>query len=56
MFLTIVENDNLNDDWSRHCKIVKGDLLEGKKIPKPYEDLNDAALLFLFLKENRRNG
>lgn len=49
MFLAIVENDNLNDDWSKHCKSVKGDILEGKKIPKPYEDVSDAYLLYKFL-------
>ena len=49
MCLAIIENDDLNDDWSKHCKSVKGDLLGGKKIPKPYEDVNDAYLLYMFL-------
>ena len=52
MFLSIVENDDLDDDWAKHCKSVKGDLLEGKKIAKPYEDVNDAYLLYKFLDKS----
>ena len=52
MFLSIVENEDLDDDWAKHCKSVKGDLLEGKKIAKPYEDVNDAYLLYKFLDKS----
>lgn len=49
MFLSIVENDNLNDDWGKHCKSIAADLLENKTIKKPYEDVNDAYLIYHIL-------
>lgn len=49
MFLAIVENDNLNDDWGKHCKSIAADLLENKTIKKPYEDVNDAYLIYHIL-------
>ena len=50
MFLAIVENENLNDTWDIHCKSIKTELLANKKIAKPYEDLNDAWLIYNILK------
>ena len=52
MFLAIVENENLNDTWDIHCKSIKTELLANKKIAKPYEDLNDAFLIYHILKNN----
>lgn len=49
MFLSIVENQNWDDEWSAHCRSVQADLLEGKSIKKPYEDVNDAYLLWRFI-------
>lgn len=49
MLLSIVENDNLNDDWGKHCKSIAADLLENKTIKKPYEDVNDAYLIYHIL-------
>lgn len=45
IFLSIVENNFLNDDWSKHIKSISSEMLEGKTIKKPYEDLNDAYVL-----------
>lgn len=51
MFLAIVENDNLNDYWAKHCKFVKTEILEPKQIQKPYEDVNDAYLIWMTIKK-----
>jgi hypothetical protein len=51
MFLSIVENESLNDDWSNHLKSIKNEVLENKTIKKPYEDVNDAYLLYQILKK-----
>ena len=51
MLLSIVENENLNDFWSKHCKSVKDDLLSVSVINKPYEDSNDAYLIYQILKK-----
>jgi len=50
MCLSIIENSNLNDDWSNHLRYIKTELMSGKSIKKPYEDINDAYLLYNLLK------
>lgn len=50
MFLSIIENKKFNDYWYSHCKIVKDDILSISKIPKPYEDVCDAYLLYNIVK------
>ena len=50
MFMSIVENENRNDYWTKHCKLVKSDVLSVSTIPKPYEDLNDAVTIYHILK------
>lgn len=50
MYLSIIENDNLVDSWANHCKLIKEDILENKTIKKPYEDVNDAYLIYQILK------
>ena len=52
MFFSIVENDKLNDFWSKHCKLVKDDLLSVSVINKPYEDVNDSYLIYQVLKKS----
>ena len=32
MFLSIIENNELEDDWFELCKLVKDDILENKTI------------------------
>jgi hypothetical protein len=53
MFMSIVENENWDDYWTKHCKLVKSDVLSVSTIPKPYEDLNDAVSIYHILKGNR---
>ena len=51
MFLSIVENNNFDDYWFKHCQSIKTDLLSVKSINKPYDDCNDAYLLYKVLKD-----
>jgi hypothetical protein len=50
IFYSIIENDNLDDYWSKHCKSVKDDVLSVGSINKPYEDSDDAYLIYQVLK------
>jgi len=52
MCLSIIENENLTDEWSSHLRDIKSELLGGKSIKKPYEDINDAVLIYYILKGN----
>lgn len=45
MFLAIVENEDLQDEWANHLRAIKSDILENKSVKKPYEDVNDSRLL-----------
>lgn len=49
MFLCIVDNLNLKDEWSNLCRALKDDIMSANKVPKPFEDLNDASLLYYIL-------
>lgn len=49
VFLSIVDNVENIDEWSKHCKSVKADILENKTIKKPYEDINDAFIIYKYL-------
>lgn len=53
IFMSIVENKILDDYWTKHCKLVKLDILSISTIPKPYEDINDSWILYQILKRNR---
>jgi hypothetical protein len=55
MLLAIVENDCLDDYWAKHCKFIKTDILEPKQIQKPYEDVNDAYLIYMVLKKENQS-
>lgn len=48
MYKSIIENDKWNDKWKNHLKSIESDI--SKKIPKPHEDLNDAYLLYQYVK------
>lgn len=50
VFLSIIENNEWDDDWSKHCKSVKDEILSNKTIKKPYEDVNDSFILYKFLQ------
>jgi hypothetical protein len=51
MFMCIVDNNEINDDWSNLCKTLKDDIMGATKVPKPFEDLNDGWLLYQFLNK-----
>lgn len=51
MALAIIENNNLNDYWIKHCKFIKDELTSVSTIQKPYEDVNDAYLIYQILNK-----
>lgn len=51
MALSIIENEKLNDYWSKHCKFIKDELMSVSTIQKPYEDVNDAYLIYQILNK-----
>lgn len=53
MFMCIVDNNDITDDWVKICKQLKEDIMGASKVPKPFEDLNDAWLLYQILKLNK---
>jgi hypothetical protein len=50
MFLAITENKNLIDPWAEHLRSIQEEMLEMATIKKPYEDVNDAFLLYQIMK------
>ena len=50
MCLAIIDNNEVSDDWSKYIKSIKKEIMEGKNIPKPHEDINDAWFLYHILK------
>lgn len=52
MALSIIENENLDDYWSKHCKSIKEELTSVSTIQKPYEDINDSFLIYQILKQS----
>lgn len=50
MFMCIVDNKNIEDGWINLCKTLKEDIMNVTKVPKPFEDLNDAWLLYNIIK------
>lgn len=51
MLMSIIDNTNLKDEWAEHLRDVKDDLLSIKKVEKPYEDVNDAYLIYNILNK-----
>lgn len=49
--LSIIENQNLTDIWATHIRSISTEIMEGKTIKKPYEDINDSYLLYNILKK-----
>lgn len=50
IFMSIVENVSFKDTWSYHCKHIYDDIIMNKKIPKPYEDINDSYILYKYIE------
>lgn len=55
MALAIIENERLSDYWSKHCKLIKDELTSVSTIQKPYEDVNDAYLIYQILNKEINN-
>lgn len=53
MLMAIVENKRNDHLWFEHCRQVKDDLLSVSTIPKPYEDINDAFLIYNVIKSEK---
>ena len=53
MLMAIVENKRQDHPWFEHCRLVKDDLLSVSTIPKPYEDIIDAFLIYNVIKQER---
>ena len=49
MFKSLIENTFINSTFAEHCSSIKEEILTMKTIPKPYEDVVDAYLLYLCL-------
>jgi len=50
IFLSIIENNNLDDEWALLCRSLEADILGGKTVKKPFDDVNDAYILYNILK------
>jgi hypothetical protein len=50
IYKTLIENKNLNCEWVRFLRDNSEEILKGKNIPKPIEDINDAKLLYEMYK------
>lgn len=52
MAQAIIDNTVITDDrWFSYLRGIKTEILSGKNIPKPHEDINDAVLLYHILKQ-----
>jgi hypothetical protein len=51
MLLSIIENNEIDSEWFKHVKSIKDDILYKKTVPKPYEDINDAILMYHILEK-----
>lgn len=55
MYMSIVENEKLRDGYTKLLRDIKEDVWEVKNIPKPFEDVNDSYLLYLYLVNKYKN-
>lgn len=53
MLMAIIENKSMQGGWAEHCHQIKDDLLSVSTIPKPYEDINDAFLIYNVIKSEK---
>ncbi len=51
VYMSIVENNMWDDKWVEHCKSILDDINDVTTIPKPYEDVNDAFILYKYLSQ-----
>ena len=50
--LSIIENMEWDDKWTKHIQGIKSDILNITIIPKPYEDINDSFILYKYLQKS----
>lgn len=51
MFNSLLDNINLtNDPWVEFLRLYSDELLKNKDIPKPFEDMNDAKIVYEVVK------
>ena len=53
MYLSLVENENIKSEWVEHLRSIKNVMFELSTIKKPYEDINDAYIIYQLLLNNR---
>jgi len=51
MLMCIVDNEVLQDDWAKVCRLVKDDIMVASKVPKPFEDVNDSYLCYQVIRD-----
>lgn len=56
MCQSIMENEEITDEWSDHIKSMGDNMTSMRNIPKPHEDINDAYLLYHILHKWKRDG
>lgn len=52
MLFSIIENKEIDTDWFEHIRSIKDDITDRKSVPKPYEDINDAVLMYHITEKN----
>jgi hypothetical protein len=53
MALAIIDNPNVDGDkWFTYLESIRTEVMSGKNIQKPHEDINDAVLLYHILKKH----
>jgi hypothetical protein len=55
MFMSIVENSAINCHWGKFCRVMKTDIMQSSKVPKPFEDIIDSFLLYKILEKKMDN-
>ena len=49
IFKSIIDNNNIDDFWSNHCRSIKSEILSMATLPKPYDDLCDAFIIYQYI-------
>lgn len=50
MYLALTDNMSLTDNYTNHLREIQSEMFAGSTIKKPYEDMNDAYLMYHILK------
>ena len=55
MYKSITHNANFTDPYSLHLRDIEDECMGGKNIPKPQEDVNDAFICYLVMRDEIYN-